>query len=68
LNRGTVALIVEPFLWLGVQCRGFPEDDVRRSWWGVWARVVAETKVYSTPTRLEFWGVGSGGEAGETRR
>jgi len=29
-------------------------------------RVVAETEVYSTPTRLEFWGGGSGGETGET--
>ncbi len=66
LNRGTVALIVESYLGLGVQFCGFPEDDVRRSWWGVWMEVVAETKVYSTPTRLKFRGVGSGSEARKT--
>ena len=65
-NRGIVALIVKPYLGLGVQSGGFPEDDVRRGWWGVWARVVAETKVYSAPTSLEFRGVVSGGETRET--
>src|SRR6266705_6612662 len=68
LNRGTVALIVESYLGLGVQSCGFPEEDVRRGWWGVWARVVAETKVYSAPTRLKFWGVGSGRETRKTGR
>ena len=68
LNRGTVALIVKSYLRLGVQSCGFPEDDVRRSRWGVWTGVVAETKVYSAPTVLNFWGVGSGGKAGETGR
>ena len=66
LNRGTVALIVESYLGLGVQSCGFPEDDVRRSWWGVWSRVVAQTKVYSAPTMLKFRGVGSGRKARET--
>ena len=66
LNRGTVALIVKSYLGLRVQSCGFPEDDVRRSWRGVWARVVAKTKVYSTPTRLKFRGVGSGRETRET--
>jgi len=51
-NRGTVAPIVESYLGLGVQFCGFPEDDIRRSQWGVWTGVVAETKVYSAPTRL----------------
>ena len=62
LNRGTVALIVESYLGLGVQSCGLPEDDVRRSWRSVWTRVVTETKVYSAPTRLKFRGVGSGRE------
>src|SRR6266705_2394088 len=66
LNRGTVALIVKSYLGLGVQSCGFPEDDVRRSRWGVWTRVVTETKIYSAPTRLKFWGVGSGRKARET--
>src|SRR6266705_3758236 len=66
LNRGTVVLIVKSYLGLGIQSCGFPEDDVRRSWRGFWSGVVAETKVYSAPTRSEFRGVGSGGETRET--
>ena len=66
LNRGTVALIVKSYLGLSVQSCGFPEDDVRRSWRGLWARVVAKTKIYSAPTRLKFRGVGSGRKARET--
>jgi len=66
LNRGIVALIVESYLGLGVQSCGFPEDDVRRCWWGVWTGVVVETKVYSAPTMWKFRGVGLGREARET--
>src|SRR6266704_6259754 len=66
LNRGTVALIVKSYLRLGVQSCGFPEDDVRRSWWSIQTGVVAETKIYSAPTRLKFQGVGSGREDRET--
>ena len=66
LNRGTVALIVKSYLGLGVQSGGFPEEYVRRSWRGLWSGVVAETKVYSAPTRLEFRGVGSRRKARET--
>ena len=29
---------------------------------------VAETEIYSTPTRLKFWGVGSRGEVQKTGR
>ena len=68
LNRGIAALIVKSYLGLGVQSCGFPEDDVRRSWWGVWTGVVAETKVYSAPTGLKFWGMGSGGETRKAGR
>src|SRR6266705_1839460 len=65
LNRGTVALIVESYLGLGVQPCGLPEEDVRRSRGSVWARIVTETKVYSAPTSLKFRGVGSGRETRE---
>jgi len=53
---------VKSYLWLGIQSYGFPEDDVGRSWWGIWTGIVAEAKVYSTPTGMEFRGGGSGGE------
>jgi len=66
LNRGTVTLIMKSYLWLGIQCCQFLEDDVRRSQWGVWTRVVTETEVCSVPTILKFWGMGSGREAGKT--
>ena len=58
---------MESYLWLGVQSCGSLEDDVRRSWWGVWTGVVAKTKVYSAPTGLEFQGVGSRGKTGKAR-
>ena len=66
LNRGTVMLIVESYLWLGADCGWFPQEDIGRCWGGVWSRLVVETEICSAPTSLNFRGRGSGREAGET--
>ena len=65
LYRGIVMLIMKAQHWLLVYCCWFPQDDVWGSRRGVWAGIVAVTEVNSTPTILEFWGRGSGGESGQ---
>jgi len=61
-----VILIVESYLGLCSQFCRLPQEDVGRCGWSVGLRVITKTKVYSTPTRLEFWGVGLGREVGKT--
>ena len=68
LNREVETLIVESSLGLGSQFCGFPQEDVWWGWQGVWTGVVTKAKVYSAPTMLEFWGLGSGGKAGKAGR